>query len=115
MSALNPAYPLEAFAAMGVATFCCRLFPFLVPRKFQGDRHLRFIGNSLPAAVMLVLVVYCLKDVTLNAPPYGTPELLSVAAVVAIHLWRRNALLSIGLGTGLYLSLIRSGVLTRLF
>ena len=112
---LDRGYPLKAFAVMAAATFACRLFPFLVPRKWQTNRHLRFIGDSLPAAVMLLLVVYCLKGEGFGAPPYGIPALISVAAVIAVHLWRRNALLSIGTGTGLYMFFLRTGLLQRFF
>lgn len=112
---LDRAYPLKAFAVMTAATFACRLFPFLVPRRLHDSRHLLFVGDSLPASAMLLLVVYCLKDTRFAAPPYGAPELLCVALVVALHLWRRNSLLSIGAGTGLYVFFLRSGLFERLF
>ena len=108
-------YPLQVFAVMTAATFACRVFPFLVPRKLQDSMHLRAIGDSLPAGAMLLLVVYCLKGTAFTVPPYGAPELLGVAFVVALQLWRRNSLLSIGAGTALYISLVRSDVLTQFF
>jgi branched-subunit amino acid transport protein AzlD len=108
-------YPLEVFAVMTAATVACRAFPFLVPRRVQESRRLHDIGDTLPAAVMLLLVVYCLKDAGFSAPPYGAPELLCAALVVALHLWRRNSLLSIGAGTGVYVALVRSGLFSRLF
>ena len=101
-------YPLAAFAVMAAATFPSRLFPFLTPKKYRDHPRLRFLGENLPASAMLLLVVYCLKGTDFRAPPHGAPELLSVAVVAALHLWRRNALLSIGLGTGLYVILVRS-------
>jgi branched-subunit amino acid transport protein AzlD len=107
-------YPLAAIAVMAAATVACRAFPFLVPRRLQESRRLHDIGDNLPAAVMLLLVVYCLKGTAFSAPPYGAPELLCVALVVALHLWRRNSLLSVGAGTGLYVALVRTGVLDRL-
>jgi branched-subunit amino acid transport protein AzlD len=100
-------YPLEAFAVMAAATLACRAFPFLVPRRLQESRRLRYIGDNLPAAVMLLLVVYCLKGVKFSSSPYGAPEVLCVALVAALQLWRRNSLLSIGAGTGLYVGLVR--------
>jgi branched-subunit amino acid transport protein AzlD len=111
----DPRYLLEAFAVMAAATYACRLFPFLVPRRLQDNHALRFIGELLPAAVMLLLVVYCLKDTAFSSPPYGAPELVCAALVVALHLWRRSALLSIGAGTGAYIALTRSELLARLF
>lgn len=107
-------YVLQVFAAMATATFSLRLFPFLVPRRYQENRHLRFVGDLLPASVMVLLVVYCLKDVRFAATPYGLPELLAVFVVAGVHLWRRNALLSIGLGTTLYIFLVRTRWMERL-
>jgi branched-subunit amino acid transport protein AzlD len=112
---LDLVYPLKVFAVMTAATFACRVFPFLVPRKLQDSAQLRVIGDSLPAAAMLLLVVYCLKGTPFTVPPYGSPELLGVAVVVGLQLWRRNSLLSIGVGTALYMALVRSDALTRLF
>jgi branched-subunit amino acid transport protein AzlD len=54
-----------------------------------------------------VLVIYCLKDVTPLAQPYGIPELLAVACVVAVQAWRRNSLISILTGTVFYMVLVR--------
>jgi branched-subunit amino acid transport protein AzlD len=59
---------------------------------------------------MTLLLLYCLKDVSLATAPHGLPEALALAAVVGLHLWRRNALLSIGAGTGLYMFLVQGGV-----
>ena len=55
-----------------------------------------------------MLVIYCLKEVQLTAYPYGIPEAVSVAAVVLLHLWKRNNLLSIGAGTVLYMFLVQA-------
>ena len=91
-----------------VITLGLRAFPFLV---FRGDRQmpqmLKDLGNVLPAAIMAVLVVYCLKGITPLAYPYGLPELISVAAVVALHLWKGNTLASIALGTVCYMVLVQ--------
>ena len=56
---------------------------------------------------MAVLVVYCLKGITPLAYPYGLPELISVAVVVGLHLWKGNTLASIALGTLCYMMLVQ--------
>ena len=61
----------------------------------------------LPCAIMGMLVVYCLKDVTPLAWPYGIPELLSCGLVAVLHIWKRNSLLSIGGGTIFYMLLVQ--------
>ena len=54
-----------------------------------------------------MLVVYCLKGTELLAAPYGIPELLAICAVVLVHLWKKNMMLSIAIGTVLYMLLIQ--------
>jgi branched-subunit amino acid transport protein AzlD len=103
---MDNGYVLAAFLVMAAATFATRLFPFLIPRKHRDNPHLRFIGLNLPPAVMLLLVVYCLKDARWAAPTYGIPQAVSVAVVALAHLWKRNALVSIALGTASYVYLL---------
>ena len=57
---------------------------------------------------MGMLVVYCLRNVKILDKPHGLPELLSVGAVVLLHLWKRNTLLSIALGTIIYMVLVQA-------
>ena len=65
------------------------------------------LGKLLPFAIMGMLVVYCLKDVILTAAPYGIPEAIGCAVVAALHIWKRNTLLSIGGGTVCYMLLVQ--------
>ncbi len=93
-------------AVTALVTALLRFLPFLV---FGGARErplwLTRLGELLPYAVMGMLVVYCLRNVSLLQAPYGLPELLGCAAVAALHVWKRNTLLSIGAGTLLYMLL----------
>lgn len=95
-------YVLFSFGLMALATFSSRAFPFLFLRRYQHSACLRYIGQNLPPAVMLLLVLYCLKDLRLHPLKHGIPDLVSVAVVALIHIWRRNTFLSIALGTALY-------------
>ncbi len=67
----------------------------------------RYLGRVLPPAVMGMLVVYCLRGIDVLHMPYGLPELIAVAAVILLHVWKRNNLLSIGAGTVLYMFLVQ--------
>ena len=88
--------------------FATRLVPFvLFGRKRTVPRIVVFLGNVLPPAIIATLIVYCLKSVNLLAFPSGIPELISIAAVVLLHLWKRNTLLSVGAGTICYMILIQ--------
>ena len=68
---------------------------------------LTYLGKVLPFAIMGMLVVYCLKGIRLTEAPYGIPELLSCTIVAGLHIWKRNTLLSIGLGTLTYMLLVQ--------
>ncbi len=96
-------------AVIAACTWCTRALPFLLfGRKKQLPGMVVYLGEVLPAAIMSILVVYCLKSVKLTAYPFGLAELLSVGAVALLHLWKKNTLLSIGGGTVCYMILIRT-------
>lgn len=61
----------------------------------------------LPYAIMGMLVVYCLKDVDVTCRPFGIPEVMGCAVVALLHVWKRNTLLSIGVGTVCYMLLVQ--------
>ena len=67
-----------------------------------------YLGKVLPAALIGMLVVYCLKDVQIASAPHGLPELIAGAAVVLLQAWKRNSLLSILAGTLLYMVLVQT-------
>lgn len=103
-----PVHEIMVIAVVAVCTFATRLFPFLVfGRKGEPSPMIRFLGKALPPAVIAILIIYCLKNVNFLLPESVLPQLLSILAVVLLHLWKRNNLLSIGLGTVLYMFLIQ--------
>ena len=91
----------------GVTLFL-RALPFLFFGGKRGiPRRVSALGKTLPPAIMAALVVYCLKGVPYGAFSDGAKQLVAAVAVVALHLVRRNTLLSIAGGTALYMALIR--------
>ena len=64
-----------------------------------------YLGKVLPAAIIGMLVVYCLKDVKIVSAPFGAPELIAGLLVVGLQAWKRNILLSILAGTAVYMLL----------
>jgi len=95
-------------AAMAVATMITRFLPFvLFPAGKQTPKYIEYLGKSLPYATMGLLVVYCLKGVSLTAAPFGAPEILAIVAIILLHNWKRNSLLSIGAGTVFYMILVQ--------
>ena len=91
-----------------LATMLTRFLPFLVFRADKpAPKYIRYLGKALPAAIFGMLVVYCLKNVDVTAGAHGVPELLAIAVVTGLHLWKRNMLLSIGGGTVCYMLLVQ--------
>ena len=95
-------------ALCGLATMLTRFLPFLLfSGKSKTPEYITYLGKALPAAIFGMLVVYCLKSVNFFATPYGIPELAAVALTAAVHIYKRNTLLSIALGIACYMLLIR--------
>ncbi len=90
---------------MAAVSALLRFLPFVVFRK-RTPPYVAYLGRVLPPAIIGMLVVYCLKDVTLTAAPYGLPELIACLTVAAVQLWRRSSLWSILAGTAVYLVLV---------
>ncbi len=95
-------------AVMAAFTMLLRFLPFLIFRKGRTTpAYVSYLGQVLPQAIIGMLVIYCLKDISFAAAPFGLPELLACAAVVGLQIWRRSSLVSILAGTAVYMLLIR--------
>ncbi len=95
-------------AVVAAVTIGLRFLPFLIFGEGRKTPELiAYLGRVLPYAIMGMLVVYCLKGITLTATPFGIPELLGCAIVAGLHVWKRNTLLSIGAGTVCYMLLVQ--------
>ena len=94
-------------AVIALVTMALRFLPFLIFRNRQTPKYIAYLGRVLPYAIMGMLVVYCLRGISLTAMPFGLPELISCALVVGLHLWKRNTLLSIIGGTACYMLLVQ--------
>ncbi len=93
---------------VALVTMLTRFLPFLIfGEKRKTPEIVTYLGQVLPFAIMGMLVVYCLKDVSFLSAPYGAPELIGIAITAGLHIWRRNSLLSIGVGTVCYMLLVQ--------
>ena len=91
-----------------LGTMITRFLPFLLfPAGKPVPKYVQYLGKALPSAVFGLLVIYCLKNVNLMQGSHGIPELLSLAAVAALHLWKRQMLLSIAGGTVFSMALVQ--------
>lgn len=95
-------------AMVVLGTAVTRFLPFLIfPAGRPTPKYIRYLGRVLPCAVFGLLVVYCLKDVSLMTGSHGIPELISIFLVIALHVWKRQMLLSIAGGTVCYMLLVQ--------
>lgn len=95
-------------SAVILGTVTTRFLPFLVfPAGRKTPEYIQYLGRMLPPAALGMLVVYCLKDVSLFSGTHGIPEAISIAVVTALHFWKRAMLLSIAAGTVAYMLLVQ--------
>jgi branched-subunit amino acid transport protein AzlD len=108
MTELSAPQALIIIALLILGTCITRFLPFILfPQAKSAPSYIIYLGQTLPAAAIGLLVVYCVKGVSLAAAPHGLPEALAIAAVAALHAWKKSALLSIGGGTALYMLLVQ--------
>lgn len=94
-------------AAVALGTMLTRFLPFLAfGGKKPAPKYVEYLGKALPGAALGLLVVYCFKDVNILAAPHGLPEVIALAVIVAVHLFKRNMLVSIAAGTATYMLLV---------
>lgn len=94
-------------AVAGACTFATRLFPFaLFGGKKEVPKFIKYLGNVLPVAILGILIVYCLRNFEKGSINYILPQIIAVALTAGIHLWKKNTLLSIAVGTIGYMLLI---------
>lgn len=96
---------LIAVPLLALVILATRAFPFVLFSRRDPPKAIRFVERFIPPMVMAVLVVYCLKDIPWGVWPSGTRELAALALVVVLHLWKKNAMLSIFGGTAFYMIL----------
>ena len=102
---------IYAFAVIGicaVVTIMIRALPFLVFGNKKLPDTVDYLGKVLPGAIMIVLVVYCLRGISLTSAPYGAPELISVFLCAILQLILKNSIPSIAVSTAIYMILIRT-------
>lgn len=99
---------LLVVAVIAVVNALLRFLPdLLFSGKRKTPRFLLVLGEVLPHAVMGMLIVYCLRNVSIVTYPYGLPELIACVLTAALHFWKHNSLLSIGCGVAAYMLLVQ--------
>ena len=104
---MNDSRAILAIGIMAGITFILRSMSFVLFTHGKTPKYISFLGKYLPFSIIGMLVIYCLKNVSLLHAPHGIPEIVAVALVAGLHLWKRNTLLSILIGTVSYMLLLR--------
>lgn len=102
-------HAMIVIVAMGLAVLATRIMPVLIfGRGEKVPEYILYLGRVVPYTAMGLLIVYCLRDVPVFESPHGLPEIISLAVVTATYLWKRNTILSVVIGTVLYMFLVQS-------
>lgn len=105
---MNETYVIWYILVAAVITAALRFAPFLIfGRGKETPPLILYLGKVLPYAIMGMLVVYCMKDVSFLRSPFGIPEALGCLIVAVLHIWKRNTLLSIAAGTISYMLMVQ--------
>jgi branched-subunit amino acid transport protein AzlD len=105
---LSTQQSLILIAIFTIGTFLTRVLPFILfPNNKETPKYVLYLGNVLPFAAIGLLIVYCLKGVSILDASYGIPEGIAIMCIVLLHLWKNNVLLSIGGGTVIYMAMVQ--------
>lgn len=101
-------HSLELIAVMAAVTMLLRFLPFVIfPQGKTLPGVLLYLGRVLPGAIMAMLVVYCFRNTAVFSSPYALPEIIATAVVTLLYLWRGDVLVSVSLGTVVYMLLVQ--------
>jgi len=90
------------------ATMLSRFLPFMVfSSEKPTPKYIQYLGKALPCAIFAMLVVYCLKDVSVFSGSRGIPELIGIVVTAALYKWKKNMLIGIAGGTVVYMLLVQ--------
>ena len=108
MSPMTLSEQIITIAICVLGTMLTRFLPFLVfSSKKPTPKYIEYLGKALPCAIFGMLVVYCLKNVSLFSGSHGIPELIAIAITAGLHLRKKQMLLSIASGTIVYMLLVQ--------
>lgn len=105
---LTPIQTFVIICMVTLGTIITRFLPFVLFQDAKGNNvYINYLGKVLPYSAIGLLVVYCLKGVNFKSPTYGVPEAIAIICITVLHYWKGNTLLSIGVGTVIYMVLVQ--------
>ena len=106
MNKLSIAQALLYMLCFSLIIFLTRLFPFALFSKRHPPKFLQFAAQYMPSMVMVVLILYSLRSISFTQSPFGIPHICGIVVTVLLHLWKKNAMISIFGATIVYMILI---------
>ena len=104
----NPEYAIFIMLIMGLATLATRLVPVMIfGRGKKVPDYIMYLGKVVPYTAMGLLIVYCLKDVSIFESPHALPEIIALAIVSGTYIWKRNTIFSVVIGTICYMAMVQ--------
>lgn len=83
-----------------------RSIPWLAFGKKEMPSLLKKLADLLPPALMAILVVYGLKSITTANTHTILSMIVASLFTIVIHVWKKNQILSVFLGTAVYMLLL---------
>lgn len=108
MNSANALYAYAAIAICCIITILIRSLPFVLFGHKKLPHTVEYLGKVLPGAIMIILILYCLKSVSLRAWPFGIPEFSCVLLCGVLQYKLKNSIPSIAIATAVYMILIRT-------
>lgn len=99
-------YLILAIIIVSLCTFFTRGVPYILFKGKEIPPLVTYLSVVLPLSIMIILVIFSIRNISLIEYPYGAPELISIALVTFLQYFKKNLLLSIILGTVIYMALI---------
>ena len=103
----NNLYLFLAMISAGIGMIICRILPYIIFANGKLPKLVKFYEKYLPYSLMAILFCFCLASVKFSVYPYGFPEILTLLIVGVLQFCKKNMMLSLFLGTAIYLVLIR--------
>lgn len=105
---LSPIQAIIILACIVAGTMITRFLPFILfPENKEKPKLVSYLSTTVPAAMMGLLTIYCLRNVSFFSGNHALPEIIAIASIVVLHLWKRNVLVSIAVGTAAYMLLLQ--------
>ncbi|MDD9150741.1 MULTISPECIES: branched-chain amino acid transporter permease [unclassified Sporolactobacillus] len=105
---MTPEQSIITIIAVVLGTIMTRFLPFIIfPASKTAPRYIKYLGKVLPSAVIGLLVIYSLKDVSFFSGSHGLPEIIAILSIIILYIWKKNTLACIVIGTLVYMALVQ--------